>query len=470
MKVTQEKLPDSQIGLEIEIPGDTSRSTYDKVVQKLSRSSNIPGFRKGKVPRQILIQRIGSERIKAAALEELIQTSLAAAIEQESIEALGNYELSSKFEDLIQQYQPGQPLIFNAVVDVPPSVELGDYHNLQVKAEESVYDSQQVEQFLEESRAKQADLVPVEDRAAEMGDVAIIDFVGKLTSEGEEGELIEGGSAENFQVELAEGQLIPGMVEGIPGMNPEETKEVSVTFPEDYPKEDLAGKPAVFSITLKELKTKELPDLDDDFAEEASNGEHETLEAFKESLEKQFREKTENETKDNINSAIMQALLEQSNLDLPETLIQDEVTQVLSRTLMQMQQMGLDVKQIVNSDTIPMMRKNARPEAVDNLSKSLILAEIANKESLNPDEQAIKEKMAEIEQQLSGRDIDYDKLQTMVKDDLIAENTFNWLREKSQVELVPQGSSSEPETEESETEEETGESSSEAETAENNPE
>lgn len=470
MKVTQEKLPDSQIGLEIEIPGDTSRSTYDKVVQKLSRSSNIPGFRKGKVPRQILIQRIGSERIKAAALEELIQTSLAAAIEQESIEALGNYELSSKFEDLIQQYQPGQPLIFNAVVDVPPSVELGDYHNLQVKAEESVYDSQQVEQFLEESRAKQADLVPVEDRAAEMGDVAIIDFVGKLTSEGEEGELIEGGSAENFQVELAEGQLIPGMVEGIPGMNPEETKEVSVTFPEDYPKEDLAGKPAVFSITLKELKTKELPDLDDDFAEEASNGEHETLEAFKESLEKQFREKTENETKDNINSAIMQALLEQSNLDLPETLIQDEVTQVLSRTLMQMQQMGLDVKQIVNSDTIPMMRKNARPEAVDNLSKSLILAEIANKESLNPDEEAIKEKMAEIEQQLSGRDIDYDKLQTMVKDDLIAENTFNWLREKSQVELVPQGSLSEPETEESETEEQTGESSSEPETTENNPE
>lgn len=470
MKVTQEKLPDSQIGLEIEIPGDTSRSTYDKVVQKLSRSSNIPGFRKGKVPRQILIQRIGSERIKAAALEELIQTSLAAAIEQESIEALGNYELSSKFEDLIQQYQPGHPLIFNAVVDVPPSVELGDYHNLQVKAEESVYDSQQVEQFLEESRAKQADLVPVEDRAAEMGDVAIIDFVGKLTSEGEEGELIEGGSAENFQVELAEGQLIPGMVEGIPGMNPEETKEVSVTFPEDYPKEDLAGKPAVFSITLKELKTKELPDLDDDFAEEASNGEHETLEAFKESLEKQFREKTENETKDNINSAIMQALLKQSNLDLPETLIQDEVTQVLSRTLMQMQQMGLDVKQIVNSDTIPMMRKNARPEAVDNLSKSLILAEIANKESLNPDEQAIKEKMAEIEQQLSGRDIDYDKLQTMVKDDLIAENTFNWLREKSQVELVPQGSLSEPETEESETEEQTGESASEAETSENNPE
>ncbi len=451
MKVTQEKLPDSQISLNIEVSGDASRSTYDKVVQKLARSSNIPGFRKGKVPRQILIQRIGTQRIKAAVLEELIQKSLAEAIEQESIDALGNYELRSKFDDLIQQYQPGQPLTFMAVVDVPPSVELADYHNLQVKAEESVYDPQQVDDFLEQRRAQQADLMPVEDRPAQMGDIAIIDFQGKLTAEGEEGQPIEGGSAENFQVELAEVQLIEGMVEGVVGMNPEETKEVSVTFPEDYPKEDLAGKPAVFSITLKEIKTKDLPDLDDDFAEEASNGEYETLEALKESLAKQFQEKAENETKENINAAIVQVLLEQNTLDLPETLIQDEVTQVLTQTLMQFQQMGLDVKQIVNSDTIPAMRKNARPEAIENLSKKLILAEIANKESLNPDETAIKEKMAEIEQQLSDREIDYDKLRAMVTEDLIAENTFNWLREKSQVELVPQGSLSESETE-SETE------------------
>ncbi|MDJ0743517.1 MAG: trigger factor [Xenococcaceae cyanobacterium MO_167.B27] len=447
MKVTQEKLPDSQIGLEIEITGETSRSTYDKVVQKLARSSSIPGFRKGKVPRQILIQRIGTQRIKAAALEELIQNSLTEAIEQESIKALGNYELRSKFDDLIQQYQPGQPLTFSAVVDVPPSVELADYHNLQVKAEESVYEPQQVEDFLEQRRAQQADLTPVEDRPAQMGDVAIIDFQGKLTAEGEEGTLIEGGSAENFQVELAQGQLIEGMVEGVVGMNPEETKEVAVTFPEDYPKEDLAGKPAVFSITLKEIKAKDLPDLDDDLAEEISNGEHETLEALRESLAKQFQEKAEIETKENINAAILQALLEQNTLDLPETLIQEEITQVLTKTLMQMQQMGLDVKQIVNSDTIPRMRENARPEARENLSKNLILEEIAKRESLNPDETAIKDKMSEIEQQLSDREIDYDKLRAMVTEDLIAENTFKWLREKSQVELVPQGSLSESPTE-----------------------
>ncbi len=447
MKVTQEKLPDSQIALEIELSGETSRNTYEKVVRDLARSSNIPGFRKGKVPRPILMQRIGKERIKGAVIEQLIQTGIKDAIEQESIDALGNYQLKSEFDNLIASFQPGEPFVFSATVDVPPSVELGDYHNLSVKAEESVYEPQTLEDHLEESRAKNADLVPIEDRPAAMGDVAILDFEGKITLEGAEPEEIEGGSATDFEVEMAEGKLIPGMIEGIVGMNPEETKEVSVTFPEDYGNEELAGKPAVFTITLKELKAKDLPDLDDDFAEDVSNGEYETIAELRESLEKQFREKVENETKNNINNALIAALLGQATIDLPDTLIQDEVTQVLTQNLMQLQQMGLDVKQLVNSDTIPKMRENSRPEAIQNLQKSLILAEIASKEELKPAEDDIVAKMKEIEATLSGSDIDYDKLRNMVVEDLIAENVFNWLRDKSEVELVPQGSLAEAEEE-----------------------
>jgi trigger factor len=443
MKVTQEKLPDSQIKLEIEISGETSRSTYEKVVQNLARSSNIPGFRQGKVPRQVLLQRIGTQRIKAAALEELIQTSLAEAIKQESIEALGNYQLRSNFDELIQNYHPGEPIVFSAAVDIPPTIELGDYQTINVKAEESVYAPEQVDDFIEQRRAQQADLVPIEDRPAQMGDIAIIDFSGKLMSEGEEGTEIEGGSATNFQVEIAEGKLIPGMVEGVVGMKPEETKEVSVTFPEDYPKEDLAGKPAVFSITLKELKAKELPELDDDFAQEVS--EFETFAELKESLEKQFQEKAANETKNNINEAIINALVEKSKVDLPETLVQEEVTQVLTQTLVQMQQMGLDVKRLVNADSIPKMRANARPEAIENLQKNLIILEIAKRESLLPSEAEIVKKMAEIEQELSGQDVDRDRLRKMVEEDLTRDKTLDWLREKAQVELVPSGSLSEVE-------------------------
>ena len=456
MKVTQERLPESQVGLNIEIAPEASRNAYEKMVQNLSRSSNIPGFRKGKVPRQVLLQRIGNERIKAAALEELIQKSLQEAIEQESIEALGQPNLRSDFEELLGQYNPGDTITFSVAVDVSPTIQLADYTNLSVKAEEVLFKPEKVDDFIEQRRLQKADLVPVEERPAEMGDVAFVDFKGTITAEGEEGQEIEGGSATNFQVELAEGKLIPGMVEGIAGMKPEETKEVAVTFPDDYPQEDLAGKPAVFSITLNELKTKELPDLDDDFAQEVSDDDFETMEAYRESLTKQFQEQAENQTKSNINEAIATALLEQNTIDLPESLVQEEVTNVLTKTLMQMQQMGVDVRQLFNSDNVPMLRDNARPEAVTNLQKSLIIKEIAQKESLSPNEDAINAKIAEIRPELAGQEVDEDRLQKMVTEDLLSENTYNWLRDKIEVELVPEGSLSndEEESEEEESDEE----------------
>ena len=452
MKVTQEKLPDSQIGLEIEISGDTSRNTYEKIVRQLARSSNIPGFRKGKVPRPILLQRMGTQRIKAAALEEIIQTSLADALKQEDINALGNYTLRSSFDELVQQYEPGETFVFSAAVDVPPTAQLKDYQNLSVKAEESQYNPQELEDYLEQLRNQKADIVPVEDRLAQAGDIAMVDFAGKLTQGEGAGTEIEGGSATDFQVELVEGKLIPGMIEGIIGMKPEETKEISVTFPEDYPKKELAGEPASFTITLKELKTKELPELDDDFAQDASNEEYETFAEYKESLEAQFQEKAQNETNNNIDEALIEVLLEQSEVDIPDTMVQDEVTQVLTQTLMQMQQMGLDVKQLVNSDTIPRMRENARPEAVTNLKKSLILSQIARQENLLPEESAITDKMTEITKELEGQDVDKDKLRKLVEDDLTSKNTLSWLREKAQVELLPPNSLSEnDDSEEAET-------------------
>jgi trigger factor len=438
MKVTQERLPESQVGLNIEIAPEASRNAYEKMVQNLARSSNIPGFRKGKVPRRILLQRIGNDRIKAAALEELIQKSLQDAIEQESIKALGQPNLRSNFDELLGQYNPGDAISFSVAVDVPPSIELSDYNNLSVKAEEIVYQPEKVDDFINQRREQKADLVPVEERAAQMGDVAFVDFKGILPEE--ENKEIEGGSATNFQVEIAEGKLIPGMVEGIVGMKPEETKDVSVTFPEDYPQEDLAGKPAIFSITLNELKTKELPELDDDFAQEVSDDEFDTFAAYKESIEKQFKEQAQNQTNNNINEAIASALMEQNQIDLPESLVQEETTSVLTKTLMQMQQMGLDVKQLFNSDNIPMLRDNARPEAVTNLQKSLILQEIAKKEALEPNQAAIEAKIAEIRPQLAGQEVDEERLLEMVTSDLLSENTYKFLRDKAQIELVPEGS------------------------------
>jgi trigger factor len=438
MKVTQEQLPQSQIGLEIEIPAETTKKAYEKVVQNLSRTANIPGFRKGKVPRQILLQRLGSQRIKEAAIEDLVQDSLKQAIEQEAIEALGNYKLISTYEELISQFQPGEPLKFSASVDVPPEIRLGEYSGLSVKAEETQPDPDAVDKFLEERRTEQATLIPVESRPAQMGDVAVVDYTGRFTREGEESEEIPGAQATDFQVELGAGRFLEDIVQGIVGMNPGETKEVSVQFPEDYPLENLAGKSAVFSITLKELKEKELPELDDDFAQEVS--EQETLAELREFLEKQFREKADQETTASKEQALLEALLERVEIDLPETMIDREVQTLLTQTAIQMENYGMDVRKLFNAETMPQLRERSRPDAILRLRQSLALQEIVKRESLTVEPEEIEAKIKELMEQLAGQSVDPKRVREVVESDLLKEKAVKWLEEHATIELVPKGS------------------------------
>lgn len=438
MKVTQEKLPSSQLGLEIEIPAETTKKVYEKVVQNLSRSANIPGFRKGKVPRQILLQRLGSQRIKEAALEDLVQDGLKQAIEQEAVEALGNYKLISTYEELIGKFQPGEPLTFWASVDVPPEVHLGEYSGLSIKAEETLPDPEAVDKFLEERRVEQATLVPVESRPAQLGDVAVVDYNGRFVGEGEESTEISGAQATDFQIELGEGRFIKEIVEGIVGMNPGETKEVSVEFPADYPREDLAGKSGTFSVTLKELKEKELPELDDDFAQEVS--EKETLAQLRESLEQQFRERAEQETAASKEAALLKALLEKVEIDLPESMVEREIETILTQTAIQMGNYGMDVKKLFNAETMPMLRERSRPDAIQRLKESLALQEIVKRESLTVEPEAIETKVKEVIEQLSEQNVDPERVQEVVESDLLKEKAVKWLEEHATIELVPKGS------------------------------
>ncbi len=455
MKVTQEKLPESQIGLEIEIPAETSKQVYENIVKRLSRSINLPGFRKGKVPRHILLQRLGPKRVKAEALEKLVQDGLENALKNEEIEAIGNYQLVSQFEELIEAYEPGKPLTFSASVDVEPEIKLGEYKGLNVTAEEVEYNPQEVDDLLQQQREAQATLVPVEDRPAQMGDVATADYSGRFAEDGEEGEVIEGTEATESQMELSEGKFIPGLVEGMVGMNPGDTKEIAVTFPEDYPREDLAAKDVVFTVTLKDIKEKELPELDDDFAEEVS--EFETMAELRESLEKQAQEKAQKQTDNNIKDALMAQLLEVVQLEPPATMIDRELETMLTQTAMQLQQYGMDVKGIFTQENIQAMKERSRPEAIDNIKQDLAIKEIAKQESLAPEEEEIVAKAAEIEAELQGETIDPDRLRAFVVDDLTKEKALDLLKEQSEINLVPAGtlkSEDEEDTTESEESEE----------------
>jgi trigger factor len=437
MKVTQEKLPASQIGLEIEIPPEMSKQAYEQVIQEFTKSVNIPGFRKGKVPRQVLIQRFGSTRLKAAALEELVQDGIKKAVEQESIDAIGNPKLKTSFDELITQYEPGSTLTFSATIDVQPEVKLNQYTGFTVQAEEVKYDPSRVEQVLEDYRGRAATLIPVEGRSAEKGDVAVADYVGRITNADGETEEFPGGTAEDFQVELTEGRFIEGFIDGIIGMNPGETKEVEVTFPEGYPQEQLAGKPAVFTITLKEIKAKDLPDLDDDFAQDIS--EFETLEELRNSLETRYREEAEESTKSNKESALINTLVKNLEVDLPETLVDRELEYMLTQTAMRLQNQGVDVKKLLTREVIGELRERSRPEAIDRIKRTLALGEVAKKESIQVDNEAVNARMKELVAQYGERQFDLDRLKEVVTEELLTEKIIAWLEEHSTIELVPEG-------------------------------
>ncbi|MEM9924124.1 MAG: trigger factor [Cyanobacteria bacterium P01_D01_bin.50] len=457
MKVTQEKLQSSQIGLEIEIAPEKTKQTYEKVIQNYAREANISGFRKGKVPRQILLQRLGKTRIKAAALEELIQNGIGEAIKQENIEAIGQPQLRSSFEELISNYEPGKPLIFSAAVDVPPQINLGEYSGLQFKAEEVKYDSEQVDKVLENERQQMATLIPVEGRPAQIGDTSILDFKGFLAPEegsDPEAELepIPGAEATDFQVDLEEDKFIPGFIIGIVGMNPGETKEISAQFPDPYANEELAGKAAKFTVTLKELKEKELPELNDDFAQEVS--EFETIAELRSSLEERFQKESEDNAKAKKQEALLNELVKDATFDLPETMIQQEVDAMLTQTAMRLSQQGLDIKKLFNQDTIPQLRERSRSEAVDRLKRTLALREVGERESIKASEEEIEARKKEIMEEYSQEDVDPDKVQEMVENELLTEKIIDWLLERSSIELVPEGSLKPQETEKEEDAEE----------------
>lgn len=440
MKVTQEKLPASQVGLEIEITPEMSQQAYDKTLQEFTRYANIPGFRKGKVPRQVLIQRFGSTRIKASVLEDLIQSSLQKALEQEKIAAIGNPELRTSFEELIEKFAPGSALTFSAAVDVAPEVTLHRYSGLTVQAEEFTYDPERVDQMLEDYRKRSATLVPVENRPAQQGDLATVDFKGRLTGELAEGasDEIPGGSAEDFEIELAEGRFIEGFIDGIIGMNVGETKEVSVTFPDSYPQEDLASQPAVFTITLKELKERELPELDDDFAQEVS--EFETLAELRESLESRFQKEADQKTKNSKQEALLKQLVTELEVELPETMIRREVDHAVTQTAMQFSQQGMDIRKTFTQEVVAMLRDQARPEALNRLQRTLVLGEVAKQESIAVEPDAVQTKMQEVLADYEGQDIDQERLQEVVQEDLLREKILDWLEANNTIELVPAGS------------------------------
>ncbi|MFO7629353.1 MAG: trigger factor [Prochlorococcaceae cyanobacterium] len=423
LKVTSTPRPGSRMALEVAVPSGRCQASYDAALEKLSRSIKLPGFRKGKVPRPVLLQQIGPLRIRATALEDLVDSVFRDALEQEKIEAISRPELQEGFETVLERFKPGSELTFTLEMDVEPTPRLKATKGLKAEAEAIGYDPARVDELIDQSRRQLATLVPVEDRPAASGDVAQVSFSGSFVDSGEP---ISGGSSDGMEVELEEGRMIPGFIEGIVGMALGETRSVSCEFPESYPQEDAAGRKASFTITLQELKSRELPELDDAFAQQASD--KQTLAELRADLENRLKDDTERRAKASRQDALLAALVEQLEVELPETLVQQEVRNLIEQTAGQIAQQGMDVKKLFTQDLVRSLMDTSRPEAEERLKRSLALRALAEAEKIVVAEEEIEAKLKEVSKSLSeGSSIDPRRLRLAVADDLMREQLMAWL-------------------------------------------
>ena len=440
LKVKTSSLPGSRLALEVGVPAGRCKASYEAAVERLSRSVRLPGFRKGRVPKPVLLQQIGPLRVKASALEDLVDSVLRDAVEQEKVEVLGQPSLSGNFEELLEKFDPAKELVVTLEMDVAPTPTLRSTKGLSAEAESVAYDPARVDELLDQSRRQLATLVPVSDRAAAMGDVAVVSFSGVFS---DDKSAIEGGSANGLDVELEEGRMISGFVEGVVGMKPGDKKDVDCEFPGDYPEETCRGRKALFSISLDELKGRELPALDDAFAQQASD--KKTLSELREDLENRLKQDAEQRQKNNRHEALLKALVDQLEVELPESLIKEEINSLLQETAAQMAQQGMDVKKLFTPETVQNLAQASRGEATERLQRSLALKALAKAEGISVADKDLEAKIKEVSAGFSDTNkIDPQRLRDAVAEDLLRETLLSWLEENAKLTMVDPASEDKP--------------------------
>jgi len=428
LKVKTNALPGSRIAVEVEIPAKRCETSYEEALSRLSRSIKLPGFRQGKVPKAVILQQIGVARIKATALEALLETVWREAITQESIEALCEPELSGGFEALFENFNQTQPLTVTLETDVPPTPKLKTTKGLEAIAEVVTYDPKQVEELIKQSQKQLATLVPVENRPANKGDVAVVSFKGTY----EDGSEIDGGSADSMDIELEDGQMIPGFIEGILDMKINDEKILKCEFPKDYQEESARGKKANFTVNLKDLKTRELPQLDDAFAKQASD--KSSMKELRDDLEKRLKEDAKRKHQNNRKEALINSLVKELEVDMPKTLIDQEVRQLVERTAQKFAQQGMDVKSMFTPELVKSLMESSQEEAKENLRRKLALQALAKEEEIEVEEKEIETKLKEVKRELAGeKNIDPKRLRDAVIEDLLEDKLLKWLEANNEI-------------------------------------
>lgn len=429
LQIKTKELPESRLAIEFQVPAEQCKKSFEDALSTLCKSADLPGFRKGKVPKAVILQQIGSKRIQASGLEKLLEAIWKQALKEESIEPLCDPELAGGFDSLLESFNTDKALKVTLETDVAPTPTLKATKGLTAEAEVIKFEKSKVDELIEQSRKQLATVLPVEKRSAAHGDIAVVSFKGRFADDNKD---IEGGNAESMDIELEEGQMIPGFVDGICGMKINEEKTIDCKFPDDYQDEKTRGKKAKFEIQLKDLKTRELPELNDAFAKQASD--KETMSELRKELTNRLKDDTEKRQKKNREDSLLKVLVSQLEVELPKTLIDQEVRNLIEKTAQTFAQQGMDVKSTFTADLVKSLMESSRPEAEANLKNSFALQALAETEKIAVDEPTLETKLKEVKKELSAeKNIDQQKLRQAVLDDLLQEKLFAWLEENNTV-------------------------------------
>ncbi|WP_298976776.1 trigger factor [uncultured Thermosynechococcus sp.] len=429
ISVTTEPRSHSQLLATIEVSGTHSQQVYNQVVNDLLRHTQVPGFRKGKAPRQLVLQQIGKERLHAVVMEKLIEDTVKTAVEKNNIPYLGNLAIEGSITELLDQFQPGENFSFSVTFDIEPEVTVTTYKGLTIEYTPVTYHPETVEKLLQRYQREHATLIPIEDRPAQWGDEVTL----KLVTKDENGEVVKELSAEELSLPLDEEQsfLLKEIPAAIVGMSVGEAKTVTVSVPQEA-EEGKAQPPKQLSaeIELLEIKVPELPPLDDAFA--AEHSEFSTIAELRAHLEQNHRERAENQDKKAKEAALIATLIAQNPVELPITLIRKEAEVKVRTTLMQVQSQGVDLNKIMTEELYEKMRQEAEPGAAREVHSRLLLKAIARQEGIEPSPEAVEERLNHYKEALGNQPVkDPERLRELAYDEVQQEQALNWLLEQN---------------------------------------
>lgn len=421
MSLQVEKLEKNMAKLTVEVPAEQFEAALKTSFQKNKNRFNIPGFRKGKAPQAMVEKMYGVGVLYEDAVDEAINNTYADAMKESGLDIVSRPEIS------IEQVEKGKAMIYTALVAVKPEVTLGEYKGVEVSKAKPEVTEADVEAELKKVQEQNSRLVTVEDRPVADGDQTVIDFEGFV-----DGTPFEGGKAEAYPLTIGSHSFIEGFEEQLIGKNIGEETEVNVTFPEQYHAKELAGKPAVFKVTIHEIKVKELPELNDEFAGEVS--EFETLDAYKADIQAKLAEKKQQEATTENENNVVEKVVENASMEIPEAMVEEQVREMINDYARRMQSQGITMDQYMQFTGMTMegLKEQMRPQAERRIRTRLVLEAVVAAENIQVTDEAVE---AEVAKMADAYKMEADKIKSIMgehgisqmKEDLAVQEAVDFL-------------------------------------------